>query len=93
LYLSAGKYILDAFDCVNHTILLAKLHFCGIWGIMEDWFRSYLTNRRQRVEIKSPNPIKNFFSDWAKLKHGLPQGSILGPLLFIIHDDQKTLCT
>jgi hypothetical protein len=44
-----------AFDCINQEILLAKLHFSGIRGICEDWFRSYLTNRRQKVEVKSPN--------------------------------------
>jgi hypothetical protein len=35
-----------AFDCVNHEILLAKLHFCGIWGVSEDWFASFMINRR-----------------------------------------------
>jgi len=43
-----------AFDCVNHEILFPKLHFCGIQGITVDWFRSYLVNRKQKVEIKSP---------------------------------------
>jgi len=44
-----------AFDCMNHEILLAILHFHGIQGVPEDWFRNYLTNRRQKVEVKSPN--------------------------------------
>jgi len=68
-----------AFDCVNHLILLAILHFCGIGGVSEDWFRSYLTNRREKVEGKSPNSTQNFFSNWGKVKHGIPQGSILRP--------------
>jgi hypothetical protein len=74
-----------AFDCVNHEILLAKLHFYGIQGVMADCFRSYLTNRIQKVEFRSPTSSQNFFSDWGTLKHGVPQGSILGPLLFITY--------
>jgi len=74
-----------AFDCVNHDILLAKLHFYAIWGVSEDWFRSYLTSRRQKVEIKSPKTAQHFFSDCGTLKYGVPQGSILGPLLLIIY--------
>jgi hypothetical protein len=84
----AGEIFCDplkAFDCVNHEILLAKLHVCGIQGVMADQFRSCLTNRRQKVEIRSPRSTQNFFSDWDTLKHGVPQGSILGPLLFIIY--------
>jgi hypothetical protein len=49
------------FDCVNHEILLAKLHFFGIRRVSANWFRSCLTNRRQKVEIKSPNTTQNFF--------------------------------
>jgi hypothetical protein len=77
--------LVKAFDCVNHEILLAKLHFYGIQGVTTDWFRSYLTNRRQKVEISSPSSTKNFFCDWDTLKHGVSQGSIVGPLLFIIY--------
>jgi hypothetical protein len=60
------------------------LSFYGTEGVSEDWFRSCLSNRRQKVDIKSPNTTKRFFSDWGILKHVLPQGSILGLLLFII---------
>lgn len=74
-----------SFDCVNHETLLAKLHFYGIWGVSEDWYRSYLANRRQNVEVKSPNTTQHSFSDFGKLKHGVPQGSILRPLLLIIY--------
>jgi hypothetical protein len=74
-----------AFDCVKHEIFLAKLHFYGIRGVTADWFKSYFTNRRQKVEIKSCNATENVFSDWGTLKNGVPQGSILGPLLFIIY--------
>jgi len=74
-----------AFDCVNQEILLTKLHFYGIQGITVDWFRSYLTNIKQKVDIKSPNSTHNLFSDWGILKHGIPQGSILGPLIFLMY--------
>jgi hypothetical protein len=57
----------------------------GLQGVKSDWFRSYLANRRQKVEIRSPSSTQNFFSDWHTLKHGVPHRSILGPLLFIIY--------
>jgi len=53
--------LVKAFDCVNHEILLAKSHFYGIWGVSVDWFRSYLTKRRQKVEVKSTNSTQNFW--------------------------------
>ena len=74
-----------AFDCVNHEILSTKLHCYGIQVITIDWFRSYLTNRKQKVEIKSPNSTHNLLSDWGILKHGVPHGSILGPILFLVY--------
>jgi len=51
--------------------LLAKLHFYGIQGVFEDWFRAYLTNRKQKVEVKSPNKSSKCFADWSTLKHGV----------------------
>ena len=44
---------------------------------------TYLTNRKQKVKVKSPNTTKHIFSDWGTLKHGVPQASILGPLFII----------
>jgi len=72
-------------------VFLAKLRLYENWGVSEDWFRSYLTNRRQKVEIKSPDTTKTFFSDWDTLKFGVPQGSILGLLLFKIHVNELPL--
>jgi hypothetical protein len=45
-------YLSKALECMNHEMFLAKLHFCGIQGVSEDCFRSYLTNTRQKVEVK-----------------------------------------
>jgi hypothetical protein len=71
-----------AFDCVNNDILLVKLHYYGIQGTEADWFRSYLTNRKQKTELKS---FEKFSSKWGTVKHGVPQGLILRPLLLLIY--------
>ena len=58
------------FDCMNREILLVKLHFSGTGGVglPENWF--CLSNRRQNVEVKSPNTTKNVSCVWHTLKHG-----------------------
>ena len=73
-----------AFDCVNHEILLLKLQHYGIQGVNADWIRWYLSNRKQRVQLKT-NIAHSYYSSWETVKHGVPQGSGLAPLLFIIY--------
>ena len=68
-----------AFDAVPHSILLEKLYALGIRGNIYNWFKSYLSNRKQYVIYN------NCKSDIRTTTHGVPQGSILGPLLFIIY--------
>jgi hypothetical protein len=73
-----------AFDYVNHKILLDKLQFYGINGKFKTLIESYLTNRYQKVTLNKTD-FNNNFSNWVKLNCGVPQGSILGPLLFLIY--------
>ena len=68
-----------AFDTVNHDILIAKLEHYGIRGTANMWFSSYLKNRSQFVSILG------FDSATKPINHGVPQGSVLGPLLFLIY--------
>ena len=70
--------ISKAFDRVWHEGLLLKLEAAGISGNLLAWFRSYLTNRKQRVVLPGVE------SDWNYIRAGVPQGSILGPLLFLL---------
>ena len=67
-----------AFDTVNHIILLKKLEHYGIRGIPLKWFESYLLNRKQYVSING------YSSEDLIERHGVPQGSVFGPLLFLI---------
>ena len=69
-----------AFDTVDHQVLLLRLEVSfGITGTALKWFKSYLTNRSERVLINGN------YSESFSLSHGVPQGSCLGPLLFTIY--------
>ena len=69
-----------AFDAVAHTILLKKLEIYAVTGANLAWFRSYPTNRKQYICINNGNKTNE-----QNVACGVPQGSILGPLLFLIH--------
>ena len=72
-----------AFDTVNHEILINRLqNKVGLQGTVLNWFKSYLSNRSQRISISGT------LSKCFNLDSGVPQGSCLGPLLFIIYSSQ-----
>lgn len=77
-----GAVFLDlakAFDCVDHAILISKLPYYGLDGKVLLWIQNYLTDRTQRVYLENDQ------SAWSKVAIGVPQGSILGPLLFTLY--------
>ena len=75
VYLDFSK----AFNTVNHNILMRKLPHNGIRGVMQHWFELYLTNRKQYVSIKNCN------SSMSSITLGVPHGSVLGPVLFLLY--------
>src|SRR6218665_302265 len=67
-----------AFDEVHHKRLIRKMQACGVQGSILQWITKWLTNRRQRVRIRGKD------SNWINITSGVPKGSVLGPLLFVI---------
>jgi len=76
IYLDYSK----AFDSIPHQSLLCKLEAYGICGNLLSWLSNFLSNRLQRVTING------CLSEWTNVQSGVPQGSVLGPLLFILYD-------
>lgn len=75
-----------AFETINRELLLSKLEEIGLRNNVLNWFKSYLSNRSQRVKYK------NSISKELQIEHGVPQGTILGPILFVLYINNIVKC-
>ena len=73
-----------AFDTIDHTVLLAKLELYGVRGRPLAWFKSYLTDRKLRVKCRTISNPTGTKSEFHSIHYGTPQGSCLGPLIFLL---------
>ena len=76
-----------AFDTINHEILLKKLEYYGIRGIAKSWFASYLSNRQQTVTVNNVTSVPQ------NIRCSIPQGSVLGPILFLLYINDFHYCS
>ena len=81
-----------AFVTLCHKILLAKLEKYGIRGTSLNWFKSYLEQRKLRTKCMTESEGSIGYSDYHNIEYGTPQGSCLGPLLFLIFTNDLHLC-
>jgi hypothetical protein len=79
-----------ASDSAKHYTLLCKFEFYGTRGSFYNLIQSYLTVRYRRVLTGGVSSLHSSSSDWSIIKHGNPQGSVLGPLLFLFYIDNLT---
>ena len=82
-YIGVFLDLSKAFDTIDHNILLYKMDY-GFIGIVYEWFKSYLSNRKRYVNVNCNR------ADLQNIISGVPQGSILGPLLFILYINDIT---
>ena len=80
-----SQHISKAFDCLQYDKLFKKMECIGFDERTLNWFKSYLSDREQCVDVNGT------ISDWQTVKLGVPQGSILGPILFLIYVNDKQL--
>ena len=73
-----------AFDTIEHSIMIKKLELFGVHGVCLEWFRSYLKDRQMRVKCRATNSQTETRSEYYTVNYGTPQGSCLGPLVFLI---------
>ena len=78
-----------AFDTISHPILFAKLEKYGVRGTCLNWFKSYLSGRSMRVKCSTADGL--IYSDYKPIEFGTPQGSVLGPLIFLIFNNDLNL--